>query len=53
MQATVDNMARFTSYELGWPGSVQDSRVFQNSELYLKRHKYFGLKEYLLVDKGI
>ena len=52
IQATVDHCGRFTSYELGWPGSVQDSRVWKNSDLWLNRNEYFQEHEYILVDKG-
>ncbi|KAG2737297.1 hypothetical protein P692DRAFT_201733446 [Suillus brevipes Sb2] len=34
VQATCDHHAMFTSYEFGWPGCVQDSRVFRNSHLW-------------------
>ncbi|KAJ7358270.1 hypothetical protein DFH08DRAFT_911690 [Mycena albidolilacea] len=40
IQATCDHEKRFTSFELGWPGSVTD------------RHFYFENGEYILVDKG-
>ena len=53
IQATVDHRARFTSYELGWPGSVQDSRVFKNSDLWVRRQNYFRQHEYIIVDKGM
>ncbi|EPS93144.1 hypothetical protein FOMPIDRAFT_1087708, partial [Fomitopsis schrenkii] len=53
VQATVDHRACFTSYDFGWPGSVQDSRVFRNSHLWRNRHEYFEPHEYILVDKGV
>jgi len=45
-----DDAARITRIELGWPGSVQDNRVWSNSEIYVGRDKYFNQKEYLLGD---
>ncbi|KAG1811730.1 uncharacterized protein BJ212DRAFT_1448307 [Suillus subaureus] len=39
--ATCDHQAIFTSYDFGWPGSVQDSQA-----------AYFWQHEYILVDKG-
>ncbi|PPQ98190.1 hypothetical protein CVT26_003236 [Gymnopilus dilepis] len=52
VQATVDHRAIFTSYDYGWPGSVQDSRVFRNSHLWRHRDQYFKKDEFILVDKG-
>ena len=52
IQATCDHRAIFTSYDFGWPGSVQDSRVFKNSHLWRHKDEYFGEHEYILVDKG-
>ncbi|KAE9397452.1 hypothetical protein BT96DRAFT_957913 [Gymnopus androsaceus JB14] len=48
----VDHRRVFTSHELGWPGSVNNSRVFQNSHLWLYRDRYFQAHEFILVDKG-
>ncbi|KAI0039146.1 hypothetical protein FA95DRAFT_1504583 [Auriscalpium vulgare] len=53
IQATVDHRAIFTSYDFGWPGSVQDSRVWSNSHLWRHRNEYFEPHEYVLVDKGM
>lgn len=52
IQATVDHRGIFTSYDFGWPGSVQDSKVFKNSHLWTNRDEYFRPHEYILVDKG-
>ncbi|RDX43329.1 hypothetical protein OH76DRAFT_1361348 [Lentinus brumalis] len=52
IQATVDHRGRITSYDYGWPGSVQDSRVFSSSHLWCHRRRYFRRHEYILVDKG-
>ncbi|CAK5267076.1 unnamed protein product [Mycena citricolor] len=52
VQATCDHEKRFTSYELGWPGGVPDVKVFKHSDLWLRRNRYFGPQNYLLVDKG-
>ncbi|THU93415.1 hypothetical protein K435DRAFT_903694 [Dendrothele bispora CBS 962.96] len=48
----IDHRGIFTSYDFGWPGSVQDSRVFRNSDLWINRERYFRTHEYILVDKG-
>jgi len=37
-----------TWVELGWPGSVQDNRVWVNIEIYFDTDKYFDQKEYLV-----
>lgn len=52
IQATVDHRGRFTSYELGWPGSVQDSRIFKESAIWKELERYFRDHEYIIVDKG-
>ncbi|GJF00846.1 DDE superfamily endonuclease [Phanerochaete sordida] len=52
LQAVVDNRGMFMAYEFGWPGCVQDSRVFTESDLWVNREKYFREHEFILVDKG-
>ena len=34
VQATCDDQYKFTSLDVGWPGSVHDSHIFKTSELY-------------------
>jgi hypothetical protein len=53
IQAICDHRGIFTDYELGWPGSVANSTIFKESEMWLKRHEYFAEGEYILVDKGV
>ena len=53
IQATVDHECRFTSYELGWPGSVTDVKIWKNSHIWMHRRKYFKNGEYILLDKGM
>lgn len=53
IQVTCDPYGVITSYEYGWPGSVQDSRVFRLSHLWQNRAEYFRAYEYILVDKGM
>ncbi|EJF59916.1 hypothetical protein DICSQDRAFT_40900, partial [Dichomitus squalens LYAD-421 SS1] len=50
IQTTVDHTGRFTSYDLGWPGSVPDSCIFRNSHIWSHRHLYFSEGEYIFVD---
>ncbi|KAF8839683.1 hypothetical protein BDN67DRAFT_905103, partial [Paxillus ammoniavirescens] len=50
--STCDHQAIFTSYDFGWPGSVQDSCVFKNSHMWRNRETYFHSHVYILVDKG-
>ncbi len=52
IQATVNHCAIFTSYDFGWPGSVQDSQVFCNYHLWQHHDDYFWKHKYILVDKG-
>lgn len=37
---------------MGWPGSVQDTAVFKESDLWLKKAQHFEDDEYILADKG-
>ena len=53
IQAICDHHGIFTEYELGWPGSVADVTVFKQSEVWLKKAKYFAEDEYILGDKGM
>lgn len=53
LQATCDHRGVITSYDHGWPGSVQDSRVFRLSHLWQHKEDYFRNHEYILVDKGV
>jgi len=52
VQAVVDHRGIFTQYELGWPGSVADTRAFKDSDLWQHKSKYFEDDEYMLADKG-
>jgi DDE superfamily endonuclease len=52
VQATVDHEKRFTSFDLGWPGSVPDVTVFKASYIWTNRVAHFSQGEYLLADKG-
>ena len=47
-----DDASRITWFEMRWPGSVHDSRVWVNSEIYLGKDKYFEQKENLLGDSA-
>ncbi|KAF7367609.1 DDE Tnp4 domain-containing protein [Mycena sanguinolenta] len=50
--AIVDGDLRFGAWDLGWPGSVTDARVFKNSHFWRHRHQYLSDGRYILVDKG-
>ncbi|KAI5118856.1 hypothetical protein M0805_005300 [Coniferiporia weirii] len=52
VQAICDHNLRFTQFEMGWPGNVQDTTVFRESDVWLKKVKYFEDNEYILADKG-
>lgn len=52
IQATVDHEGRFSSFDLGWPGSVADVTIFKNSFLWAHRRDHFRNGQYILVDKG-
>lgn len=52
MQAVCDHRSYFTDYELGWPGSVADSTVWNESRIARNPADFFDRGEYILVDKG-
>lgn len=37
---------------MGWPGSVQDTTVFRESQIWKEKSAHFNDDEYLLADKG-
>lgn len=37
---------------MGWPGSVQDTKVFRSSALFVERERHFNWDEYILCDRG-
>jgi hypothetical protein len=47
-----DHRGIFTAYELGWAGSVADSTIFKESDMWKRQYEYFAEDEYILVDKG-
>ncbi|THV00063.1 hypothetical protein K435DRAFT_818410 [Dendrothele bispora CBS 962.96] len=51
--ATVDHRTRITSYEIGWPAAVTDSRIFKQSDFWKHRVEYLRDGHYILVDKGV
>jgi len=53
IQAICYHHGIFTEYEIGWPGSVADVMVFKQSEVWMKKAKYFAEDEYILGDKGM
>jgi hypothetical protein len=55
IQATVDHTRRFTSFDMGWPGSVADVTMWTSSFIWQNRHAHFGNfpdNQMLLADKG-
>lgn len=53
MQAVCDHRCYFLDYELGWPGSVNDSTVWNESRIAQNPAAFFEPDEYILVDKGM
>ena len=42
----------FTFYDIGYPASVHDAKVFRNSNLYLCKDQLFEECDYLLADSA-
>jgi len=43
-----DYAARITWIEVGWPGSVQDNRVWSNSEILIRGSIYLEIRHFQL-----
>lgn len=53
VQGVVDHLGQFTNYDIGWPASVHDAKVFTNSSLYTHQHSLFQNEEdYILADSA-
>jgi hypothetical protein len=51
-QIVCDDQKRILFYQVGWPGSVGDSRAFRNSDIGMVPENYFSAIEYLLGDSA-
>ena len=51
-QAIVDYHGIFTDYEIGWPGSVHDAKVYRNSFFYRNVSTFIEGWDYLLGDSA-
>ncbi|CAG8710521.1 691_t:CDS:1, partial [Dentiscutata heterogama] len=52
LQAVVDHKGIFINYDLGYPASVHDAKVFRNSSLYRCRNQLFEGNDYVLADSA-
>ena len=52
MLIVCDYMARVTYYQVGWPGSVHDNRVWRTCKMGRRSSDYFLPHEYLLTDSA-
>jgi hypothetical protein len=52
LQLVCDEKKRVIFYQTGWPGSVSDSTVFDESHLCKDPDRFFSLREFLLADAG-
>ena len=54
LQIICDDKKKIRSYVVGWPGSVSDSTVFNDSDIYKNRQEYFsrGQMQYIIADAG-
>jgi len=51
-QGIVNDRGIFTSFDVGWPGSVHDARVFRNSSFYKDYSNLIQGDDYLLGDSA-
>jgi len=52
LQGIVDYRGIFIDYEIGWPGSVHDAKVYKNSYFYKNVSKIIKEDEFLLGDSA-
>lgn len=52
MLIVCDDNSRILYYQIGWPGSVHDNRVWRNCRLYKKASAMFSNRQYLLGDSA-
>ncbi|CAB5364010.1 unnamed protein product [Rhizophagus irregularis] len=52
LHGIVDYRGMFIDYEIGWPGSVHDAKVYKNSYFYRNVSKIIKGEEYLLGDSA-
>src|SRR6266536_1315587 len=51
-QGIVDHRGIFISYDVGWPGSVHDAKVYRNSHFYLNRSSLIKVNDFLIRDSA-
>ena len=52
LQGIVDHRGMFIDYEIGWPGSVHDAKVYKNSYFYQNVSRIIKGDEFLLGDSA-
>ncbi|CAG8668214.1 17244_t:CDS:2, partial [Gigaspora rosea] len=52
LQGIVDHKGHFIHYDIGWPASEHDAKVFQNSSIYNQQNTFFEGEEYFLADSA-
>ena len=52
LQLVCDHKKRIRFYLIGWPGSVYDSIVFDESKVVKQPQKYFTPGQYIIADSG-
>ena len=51
-QLICDHRKCIRFYQLGWPGSVIDTTIFDTSSFVKFPHKYSSVNEYIIADTG-
>jgi hypothetical protein len=52
LQLFTDDNKLVRHYNLGWPGSVFDNKIFERTKICMERERYFSDGQYLLADAG-
>jgi hypothetical protein len=52
LQAICDHRGLFISYDIGWPGSVHDAKVYRNSRFFCLEAKTLTYNQHIIADSA-